>query len=684
MVAQSRLQGLDDAAAIALMRKLGVSAGDKDVLSIAHAYEKHPLSLTIIGKLASKIFNGSLDRFINEDRLVSKDERICGLLEKMQEVLPSRDDSLHLLNLLAHFIETPSYKQFSGFLHWLVISCAHANLASRPALHIDDDALRNGLAILDDWSMITWDRQNDTLHLHPLIREYYKNHSNQSAQINHALAQWYLTLSPPEDARSLKDMHDRFLAIEHGLLCGNPRLCDAAILMPVLDCNSLSEWLAFWGHQSTGIELLTRVLNRSGEPNHSKHLISRGTMLIDLGKLSSVRNDLCEAIGWLGSNFRKRLKYRKTLAGAYMNRGNVHAESGQPDRAVNDFNLALRVLVSPLGLRRRNELLMADILVNRGSAMRDLGHLTYAERDATKALDIYLKCTLIGSNEATRLSRQIAVAYLNRGNARANGRRYEQANEDYNSALHALSNCEEDTLGLGMHLIATIREMRAQMFDDMNELERAIEEHNAAVSVFSELVRLGRQDIRTMLALAFSNRAETLIALGRLPQALEDVESAMRIYDQTECEEASRPAIWATANQTTLRGINRILNRENSESASFPNAWRDWCGLCCKQGSHVLAPFVRANTIVARLVFKHDPQFSAETVVNVFAAIVAGTKVGYWSEWLLWELGDFLDFVRRHEAVLVSLDVPVARMVLVLDELKTRTRTKGRNHYVPI
>lgn len=683
-IRQARLQGLDDAAAVILLRKLGVKAGDEEILAVARDLENHPLSLTILGKLAARKYGGSLDRFRSETHLVADDEKIRGLLEKMQDALPSRADSAHLLDLLAHFIETPGYEQYAAFLRWLVLQPGHGALVDRPVLHLDDDALREGLAVLDDWSLITWDRDSSSLYLHPLLREYFKSRSASSVNIHKALADWYLTLTPPDDARSLQDMRSRILAIEHGLLAGNPTVCDAAVLLPVAECFSLSEWLALWGHQSAGIDLLAKVLARSGEPERSKHLVSRGAMLQDLDKLALARSDLSEAIRWLGSGLRRRLKYRDLLAGACMNRGNSHAESGTPDRAVDDFDMALRVLAAPLGMSMWDETIKADILMNRGAAMRDLGHLTTAERDATRALSIYQKHQASEPGMASRSSRQIATALLNRGNACANGRRYDQAGEDYRSALDALSRFDGDLLGRALPLVATIREMRGLLFNDMNEPERAMEEHNAAVSVFSELVRQGRLDLRTMLALAYSNRTETLITLGKLPLALEDIEAAKRIYDQTEWEDASRLAIWLTANQTTIRGLSRILGRDISIGRGDPDVWCAWGELCRRQGAHVLAPFIRANTGISRLVFRYDPQFSADAVTSMIPIIEDGTRGGYWSEWLLWEVHDLHVFVVEQEVMLASLGVSTERIDSVFNEMKRRANQKGRSIHVPI
>jgi tetratricopeptide (TPR) repeat protein len=683
-VTQARLQGLDDSAAVVLLRKIGVRSSDEEILAIANKFEKHPLSLTILGKLASRKYGGSLERYKVDNRLIAEDQKLRVLLEEMQQALPGKEDSTHLLDLLAHFIETPSYKLFSDFLRWLVINPAHTALVVRPAMHLDDDVLREAMATLDDWSLIAWDRRSDSVYLHPLLREYFRGASTRSKQIHEALGAWYLTHVIAEDAHSLQDMRSRILALEHGLKAQKAGLCDNAILMPVAQCASLSEWMALWGHQSAGIDLLTKTIGVTAEPERSKHLISRGAMYQDLGKLTLARNDLSDAIKWFNSCIWNRLKYREVLAGVYMNRGNALASSGQPKSAIADSSMALRALTYPLGLRSYRGIMTADILTNQGTVNRDLGHLSAAENDATNALSIYIEYQSHNKGSTPYLCQRIATAFMNRGNVRANGRQYDAADEDYCKALSELSRSGAEEDGCMVSLLALIREMRGLLFNDKREWMQALKEHDVAVKTLSELVRNGRLDFRTTLGLAYSNRAETQIALGNLQQATDDVDAAKRIYDQATWEDSSRLAIWVTANQTTLRGLERILKKEISIGKTNSTLFQSWKDLSFNQGAHVLAPFVRANTGIAQLVFKYDPQFSADAVLGVLAIIEDGIKDGYWSEWLVWEMHDLHELVTAHQDQLASLGVPIEKVGFVYRELKRKANQKGKGVNVPV
>lgn len=682
-VAQARLRGLDDTAAVALLRRLGVRAGDDDLLAAARAFENHPLSLTILGKLAVRKYGGSIEHFRGEQRAVAEDERLRGLLREMEQALPNHEDSVHLLDLLAHFIETPSCATFADFLRWLVLAREHASLATRPVLHMDEDALREGLAVLDDWSLITWDRDGDGLHLHPLLREHFRRASRRAGAIHAALAAWYLSRDVSGNARALQDMRPRVLAVEHGLLAGSPCLCDAALLAPVAGCGSLPEWLALWGHQATGIDLLSKVIPGDREPARSKHLVSRGAMLENLDRLTEAHADLDAAVRWLGAGLRRRFRHREALAGACMNRGIALAELGRVGAALQSFDRALAALRWPAGLLRRADALAGDILVNRGGVRREAGELSRAERDASEALALYRRCAASPREPLPARCRRIATALLNRGNALANGRRYDLADADYCAGLREMDGSEADAEGRIDGLRALLRIGRGLLFTDRGDAGSAASEFGSAIDALAELVRNGGTDVRTTLALALSNRAESLIMAGQLQRAVEDVQAAERIYRECSWEESSTLAMWVAANHTTQEGLCRILRTDIDIGVKRVPMLEAWCDMSRRHGPHVLAPFVRANAGIARLAFPHDPRFTAETLAGTLAIVEEGVAGGYWSEWLVWELHDLQAFVAAERARLADLGAPVGMVDGLYHELLRRAKQKGRGIHVP-
>jgi len=673
-VKEARLQGLDDEAAIALLRELGVRASPEEMLTVAKRFDKHPLSLTIMGKLAVRNYGGSMDRFRSDEWLIARDQKLTQLLEEMQQALPARQDSEHLLDLLARFIETPSYERFSTFLRWLVVASGRAGLVARPTLHLSDDALREALAILDDWSLIAWDRKTDLLYLSPLVREHFRRISSRSLQVDTALAEWYLAADVAPDAQSLQDVASRILGFKHALRAQNKGLGNKAILAPMSDCCSLCEWLAQWGHQSTGIDLLSSVVAQTEQPNRSLHLVSRGALYQDLGKLVPARDDLTKAIQWLDGNFWRRYRHREVLAGAYMNRGNANSRSANPAQAVSDLNRALQILSRPFRRHRQNHrILVADILTNRGAANRDLGHLSAAERDATEAMQVLLACLASGACPSPRLNERIARVMINRGNARANGRQYAAADDDYRQAIQRLTQ-EAGSTESKSSLLPLAHAMRGLLLSDTGRHEESRTEHDVAVTLLSELVSQGREDCQILLGLAYANRAETLIALSDLQGAGEDADAATRLYKQAAWEDSSELALWGAANETALWGLNHILKKIPSADPGESGLFRSWFALRLAMGPHVLALFVRELTGVIRLVHRHDAPFSAQAVVAMLKMLEKDLATGYASEWLMWELHDLLQFVAADKGRLGELGVPTERLAAVVRDLQARVR----------
>jgi tetratricopeptide (TPR) repeat protein len=682
---QSRLQGLDDAAAVALLRRLGVvQRTDAELLDVANLFEKHPLSLTILGKVAIRKYDGQIDRFKERKAVIREDLKLKVLLDEMQTALPKRKDSDHLLDLLAHFIETPTYEQYASFLRWIALGTGHTALMASPGLHVDDDALREALATLDDWSLVTWDRPRHVLHVHPLVREYFRTISTRAAAVNRALSDWYRGAEVPAGGETLDQMKPRIRALEHALLADDACRCDGVMLAPVSGCSSLAEWMAVWGHQSTGIDLLGKVIARSQPPDRVRHLISRGAMRQDLGQLSEARRDFSEGIEWLRAWPTRRFRHRHDLAGAYMNRGNALAAAGRPDWAVTDFNHALKTLAAPFGLRRGVELIAGDVYMNRGAANRELGHLVAAERDATRALEIYRSHLPADLAPAPDIRDRIATVLLNRGNARANGRRYGEADDDYREALAELVRAYGPIDSRGTPLRALVTEMRGLLFYDRGDWSASIAEHDAAVGLLRELLRQGRNDLRTTLALALMNRADTRLARGETNLAEDDVTSASRIYDATAWEASSRLAIWVAANQATLQGLSRVLGHPITIPGGHADMWHAWQEVSQRQGKHALAPFVRASTGIARLVFAFDPSFSADTAGRIAGVLEDGIRDGYWSEWLAWEVRDLAAFVEAHRERLASLGTPVDAISDIDRELQRRSCPSGGSHGVSV
>src|SRR3989304_4310643 len=99
----------------------------------------------------------------------------------------------------------------------------------------------------------------------------------------------------------------------------------------------------------------------------------------------------------------------QNLADAYNNRGFAYQTKGDNDRAIQDFNEAIRLHPN-----------LAAAYNNRGNAYADKG-------DHDRAIQDF--------NEAIRLNPNLAAAYNNRGNAYADKGDHDRAIQDFNEAI---------------------------------------------------------------------------------------------------------------------------------------------------------------------------------------------------------------------------------------------------------
>jgi tetratricopeptide (TPR) repeat protein len=133
----------------------------------------------------------------------------------------------------------------------------------------------------------------------------------------------------------------------------------------------------------------------------------------------------------------------KNLAGAFYNRGNAYSDKGELDRAIRDYDQAIRL--NPQYALAFN---------NRGNAYNKKGEPDRAIQDF---------------DEAIRLNPQSALAFYNRGNAHRNKHDLDRAIRDYDQAIRLDPQYAE---AFGNRAIA---------YSDKGDLERAIQDHDQTI-----------------------------------------------------------------------------------------------------------------------------------------------------------------------------------------------------------
>jgi tetratricopeptide (TPR) repeat protein len=133
----------------------------------------------------------------------------------------------------------------------------------------------------------------------------------------------------------------------------------------------------------------------------------------------------------------------KNLAFAFVNRGNAYSGKGQNDRAIQDYDQAIKL--------NPND---ADTFFDRGSVYSDKGQYDRAIQDFDQAIKLNPNLALAFNNrgfaynnkgqydraiqdfdQAIKLNPKLALAFNNRGIAYNNKGRYDRAIQDYGQAI---------------------------------------------------------------------------------------------------------------------------------------------------------------------------------------------------------------------------------------------------------
>ena len=178
-------------------------------------------------------------------------------------------------------------------------------------------------------------------------------------------------------------------------------------------------------------------------------------------------------------DFDQALRLNPNYAEAFSNRGNVYNDKGNYDQAIQDFDQAL-------GLSPN----LAYAYNGRGNAYNDKGNYDRAIQDFDQAL---------------RLSPNYAYAFNGRGTAYSGKGNYDRAIQDFDQALRLSANYVEALYN------------RGNAYNSKGNYDRAIQDYDQALRLNSNLAQ------------ALTNRGNAYNSKGNYDRAIQDYDQALRL-----------------------------------------------------------------------------------------------------------------------------------------------------------
>jgi tetratricopeptide (TPR) repeat protein len=244
-----------------------------------------------------------------------------------------------------------------------------------------------------------------------------------------------------------------------------------------------------------------------------------------------------------------RVELENDLAGALMNKGTALSDLGHLEEAIDYYDEAIGIYRRLVEVEGRVELEndLAGALMNKGTALSDLGHHSEAIDYYDEAIEIYRR--LVEVEGRVELANDLAMALVNKGTA----------------------------------------------LSDLGHLEEAIDCHDEAIGIYRRLVEVeGRVELADYLAMALMNKGVALRDLGRLNEALQCYDEGIGLWEMMMAEGKVHVAPLLIKGL----GIRFELKRQ----------MRDWDGAAddLRKALACVTPFLSSGSLTEALAMEFD------------------------------------------------------------------------------
>jgi tetratricopeptide (TPR) repeat protein len=530
-----RLDGLDDEAALRLLRRSGVHGSDEALITAVRNYGNHPLAIEVLAGLLVEGEGGDIERAPKISPWDPK-TRLFNLFAAVRCQLPNLKGSNRFMQMASLCLEDPQLEMIEalmaqergrGLRSWF-------SFAKRDPRDDTPASSLQPLAIgLSKWNLIVWNGSTKRISLHPLLREFFAQDVPKPQSIHKRLMEWYESQPAPDNPKTLEQARARSLAVEHGIRAGDLGRCAVLLFGPFDSSYSYSEWLAAWGHLTHGISLLTQLTEISDSESRAEFLLTRATMLHKLEDLSSAQRDAESAINILRSLGSGSTRNCQNLARALGTRGNLIHDMGRPADALRDFTEAAEILRnvadSESAILTNVKMDLARTMVNHGNARSDMGRWSEAITDYQDAIALLQGLSLV-SPMSMPILQLLAQSIVNEGVILSQRAEYQQAQLKISKAGKIYHHLVQHGYDVLLPDLAHARALHAEQLGHLGQTEEALELADIAAADLKQLCDSGRGDLERWLAQVLIKRAYLRIAAASTEDAAADADRAVVIY----------------------------------------------------------------------------------------------------------------------------------------------------------
>lgn len=196
------LQAMQKADAVAFFRAQGIRGGRAEIEAACEPYGYHPLSLRILAGL------------IANDRESPGDIAVANKLDIADDVIQNKH---HVLEVAYNTLSPEQQKLLSH------IACFRSTMSYDALKTVSDKDINSDLRILENRSLLHWDKTANKYDLHPIVRRYAYDRLTDKKAIHSRLRNYFANIPIQEPAMTVRELAPVIELFHHCVHAGRYR-----------------------------------------------------------------------------------------------------------------------------------------------------------------------------------------------------------------------------------------------------------------------------------------------------------------------------------------------------------------------------------------------------------------------------------------------------------------------------